>query len=75
MTPFTVVEEEFQVEMDEAETSVYLESHSPQNGRAVQGWAHAYGKGKVAVLVPGHSREVLEHPMVKRSVANGARRP
>jgi hypothetical protein len=70
VTPFTVADEEYQVEMDETQTSVYLESHSPQHGRAPQGWAHPYGQGKVAVFIPGHSGEVLAHPMVKRCLEN-----
>ncbi len=70
VTPFTVADEEYQVEMDERETSVFLESHSPEHGRAPQGWAHRYGKGKVAVLIPGHNPATQSHPMVQRSVQN-----
>lgn len=70
VTPFTVADEEYQVEMDQTETSVYLESHSPEHGRAPQGWAHPYGQGKVAVFIPGHSGEVQAHPMVRRSLEN-----
>ena len=50
MTPFTVADEEYEVEMDEAQTSVFMESRSPEHGRAPQGWAHAYGKGKSGCL-------------------------
>ena len=50
--PFDVVDEEFVVEMDESQTDDFLESHSEKNGRFVQGWAHKYGKGRVAVLYP-----------------------
>ena len=70
ITPFTVADEEYQVEMDESQTQVYLESHSPEHGRAPQGWAHEYEKGKVAVLIPGHNVTVLSHPMVHRCVQN-----
>jgi type 1 glutamine amidotransferase len=70
VTPFKVADEEYQVEMDESRTSVFLESHSPQHGRAPQGWAHTYDEGKVAVLIPGHSHDVLMHPMVRRSIQN-----
>jgi uncharacterized protein len=68
--PFDIVDEEYVVEMDESKTDVFLESHSEKNGRFVQGWAHAYGKGKVAVLIPGHDRYVLFHPMVKQCIRN-----
>jgi hypothetical protein len=70
MTPFTVADEEYQVEMDESQTSVFLESHSPEHGRAPQGWAHTYGKGKVAVLIPGHNVATQSHPMVQRCIHN-----
>lgn len=70
ITPFTVADEEYQVEMDESQTSVFMESRSPENGRAPQGWAHTYGKGKVAVLIPGHSVATINHPMVQRCIQN-----
>jgi hypothetical protein len=70
MTPFSVADEEYEVEMDESQTQVFLESHSPEHGRAPQGWAHPYGQGKVAVLIPGHNVTVLSHPMVRRCMDN-----
>ena len=70
ITPFTVADEEYQVEMDESQTSVFMESRSPEHGRAAQGWAHAYGKGKVAVLIPGHSPATISHPMIQRCIQN-----
>jgi type 1 glutamine amidotransferase len=70
VTPFSAADEEYEVEMDENQTSVYLESNSPEHGRAPQGWAHTYGKGKVAVLIPGHSHQVLSHAMVRRCLQN-----
>ncbi len=70
VTPFTVPDEEYQLEIDESRTSVFIESHSPEHGRSPQGWAHTYGKGKVAVFIPGHSAPVISHPMVQRCVQN-----
>jgi type 1 glutamine amidotransferase len=70
VTPFTVADEEYQVEMDESQTAVFIESRSPEHGRAAQGWAHSYGKGKVAVFIPGHSPATISHPMVQRCVQN-----
>ena len=70
ITPFTVADEEYVVEMDESQTSVFLESHSPEHGRAPQGWAHTYGKGKVGVLIPGHSVATITHPMIQRCIQN-----
>jgi hypothetical protein len=70
VTPFTVADEEYVLEMDESQTSVFMESHSPEHGRAPQGWAHTYGQGKVAVFVPGHSTQTQQHPMVQRVIQN-----
>ncbi len=70
VTPFTVADEEYQVEMDERQTSVFLESHSPEHGRAPQAWAHGYGKGRVAIFIPGHNSATISHPMVQRSIQN-----
>ena len=58
------------VEMDKSQTEVFLESYSEENGRFAQGWAHTYGKGKVAVLIPGHDKKVLFHPIVKQCIKN-----
>jgi hypothetical protein len=70
VTKFTVADEEYELEMDDSQTTVFLESNSPEHGRSRQGWAHTYGKGKVAVLVPGHSAPVSSHPMVQRTIQN-----
>jgi type 1 glutamine amidotransferase len=68
--PFTIVDEEYQMVMAENETFVYLRSYSEEHGNTPQGWAHSYGKGKVAVLIPGHEKSVLSHPMVNRCIQN-----
>lgn len=70
VTPFSIVDEEYEVEMDESQTSVFLESRSPEHGRKAQGWAHSRGQGKVAVFIPGHSAPVSSHPMVWVAVQN-----
>ena len=70
VTPFVVSDEEYVVEMDESETSVFLESHSPEHGRSAQGWAHTYGEGKVAVLIPGHRMDTISHPSINRLIQN-----
>ena len=67
---FQIEDEEFLVEMDESQTHVFIESHSAENGRIAQGWAHKYGKGKVVVFIPGHGKKVLFHPMVEQCVEN-----
>jgi type 1 glutamine amidotransferase len=68
--PFIIEDEEYVVEMDESQTNVFLESHSEKNGRFAQGWAHEYGKGRVVVLIPGHDKRVLNHPMFRKCLGN-----
>jgi type 1 glutamine amidotransferase len=68
--PFVVSDEEYEVDMDESKTSVFLESHSPEHGRAPQGWAHPFGEGRVVVIVPGHRMDTIVHPMINRLVQN-----
>jgi hypothetical protein len=70
VTPFVVADEEYEVDMDESKTNVFLESHSPEHGRAPQGWAHTYGEGKVAVLIPGHRMDTITDPSINRIVQN-----
>lgn len=68
--PFVISDEEFRLEIDESATTVFLESFSEKNGRTPDGWAHQYGKGKVAVLIPGHDRASLENPMISKCLEN-----
>ena len=67
---FKVSDEEYEVDMDESKTSVFLESHSPEHGRAPQGWAHEFEQGRVVVIVPGHRMDTIAHPMINRLVQN-----
>jgi hypothetical protein len=64
VVPFVLEDEEYEMEFDESQTTVFLESKSEANGRFPQGWAHDYGAGKVVVFVPGHDMRSLSHPMV-----------
>ncbi len=41
-------------------------------GTSVAGWAHAAGAGRVACLTPGHTSEVLLHPMMQRLLRQAA---
>ena len=68
--PYEIFDEEYQVEMDESETNVFLESFSEANGRHAQGWFHDFGKGKVVVFIPEHDKGVLSNPMVKQGIGN-----
>lgn len=73
ITAYDTADEEFNVEMDEENTQVFLESITEQNGRHPQGWCHTYGQGKVAVFIPGHDSTVQRHPMVEKGIENALR--
>ena len=36
------------------------------------GWCREHGEGRVAVIVPGHTREMLEEPMLHRLLSNAS---
>ncbi len=67
--PFRIEDEEFLMEIQDSKT-IYLKSHSKENGTSNQGWAHDYGKGKVVVFVLGHYIGGLEHKMVRKLISN-----
>lgn len=46
ITPFTCADEEYQLEMDESQTSVFLESQSPEHGRSPRGGPTPTARGK-----------------------------
>lgn len=73
VVPFDTADEEFNVTLDMDRTTVYLQSYSQQNGLHPQAWFHSYGKGRVAVFVPGHDSTVLRHPMVEQGLENTIR--
>jgi type 1 glutamine amidotransferase len=68
--PYEIADEEYNLEMDETQTNIFLTSYSQRSGRSVQGWYHDFGKGKVAVFIPGHELNVLIHPMVSQGIEN-----
>jgi len=51
-----LVDEHFQIEgLDEGKTTVFARSTSELGGVQPAGWAHDCGKGRIAVLCPGHT--------------------
>jgi type 1 glutamine amidotransferase len=67
---YTIKDEEYVLDIDTTATHVFMQSYSPENGHAYQGWAHDYEAGQVVVFVPGHDRYSLAHPMVLMSISN-----
>ncbi|MCL6443614.1 MAG: ThuA domain-containing protein [Alicyclobacillus sp.] len=56
--PFEFLDEHYFVTCDEANTSVFLRSASP-DGTSIAGWAHAFAAGRVCCLTPAHRSEGL----------------
>lgn len=70
ISTYNIADEEFNMEIDKHNTYIFLESFTKENGYHPQGWCHGYGKGKVAVFVPGHDNTVQQHPFVRKGIEN-----
>lgn len=58
---FESFEEQYFVQCDEANTTVFLRSSS-KDGESIGGWSHSYGKGRVCCLTPAHNQSSLLLP-------------
>ncbi len=67
---FYITDEQYFVDVDKKETDIILYGNSQEYGTSIAGWAHKYGSGKVVCLTPGHTEEVLTHPMMKKILIN-----
>lgn len=67
---FTHPDEHYFLEVDD-EITPLLRATSVL-GDQPAGWCREHGKGRVAVVVPGHTHEVLEEPTMHRLLANAA---
>lgn len=70
--PFTVVDEHYQMTVDDARADVFLHSRSV-HGVQPAGWTRTEGKGRVCVLTPGHNPEVWLHPSFQQLLINALR--
>jgi len=70
--PFTVVDEHYFVELDDAEADLFLTTTS-EHGIQPGGWARIEGEGRVCVLTPGHNVEVWQHPSFQTLLCNALR--
>lgn len=67
--PFTLVDEHYFVELDDAAADVFLTASSA-HGAQPAGWARGAGRGRVCVITPGHNLEVWLHPSYQAVIAN-----
>jgi type 1 glutamine amidotransferase len=69
---FEILDEHYFVYCDEANTDIILESESI-DGKAISGWRHRYGEGRVCCFTPAHRPEGLLHPGVISLLAENIR--
>ena len=67
--PFTVIDEHYFMTMDDRHADVFLTTSS-EHGEQPGGWRRVEGRGRVAVLTPGHNLEVWLHPSFQTLVRN-----
>ncbi|MFP4114050.1 MAG: ThuA domain-containing protein [Spirochaetota bacterium] len=68
VSPFGHPDEHYFMQVD-SDVTPLLEASSTL-GTQPAGWCKQYGDGRVAVIVPGHTREMLEEPMLRAALAN-----
>jgi len=66
---FSILDEQYFVEVDENDTDIILNGSST-SGRSHICWAHQHGLGRVCALTPGHTKNVLAHPTIKKLICN-----
>ena len=67
--PFTVFDEHYIMDLDDAGAEVFLTTHS-EHGRQPGGWRRTEGAGRVCVLTPGHNLGVWLHPLYQTIIRN-----
>lgn len=70
--PFVVHDEHYFMALDDPQADVFLHTRS-EHGVQPAGWTRHEGKGRVAVLTPGHNREVWLHPSFQQLLVNALR--
>ncbi|MFW5689724.1 MAG: ThuA domain-containing protein [Spirochaetota bacterium] len=67
---FAHPDEHYFMDVDEGVTE--LLRATSELGDQSAGWCREHGDGRVAVLVPGHTRQMLAEPMLRRLLSNAA---
>lgn len=68
-SPFTLQDEHYFMHMDDTQADVFLTTVS-EHGTQPGGWRRVDGRGRVAVLTPGHDLDVWLHPSFQGLVLN-----
>jgi type 1 glutamine amidotransferase len=69
---FTVKDEHYMMTLDDQQADVFVTTSS-EHGEQPGAWRRVEGKGRVAVLTPGHNLEVWLHPSFQSLLLNAAR--
>ena len=72
VAPFTLVDEHYWVDLDDAQADVFLTTTSA-HGAQPGGWARREGAGRVCVLTPGHNLESWLHPSYQALIGDALR--
>ncbi len=67
--PFTLKDEHYFMALDDPQADVFLTTRS-KNGEQPGGWRREVGRGRVAVLTPGHNLEVWLHASYQALLGN-----
>jgi type 1 glutamine amidotransferase len=67
--PFTLQDEHYFMALDDAQADVFMTTRSV-NGDQPGAWRREVGKGRVAVLTPGHQLDVWVHPSYQAMLVN-----
>ena len=70
--PFTLTDEHYFMALDDPQADVFVTTTS-EYGEQPGGWTRTEGRGRVAVLTPGHNVEVWLHPSFQRLLRNSLR--
>lgn len=70
--PFTLVDEHYIMDLDDAGADVFLTTRS-EHGTQPGGWTRHEGDGRVCVLTPGHNLPVWLHPSYQALIHNALR--
>ncbi len=66
---FTLKDEHYQMAMNDPNVDLFLHTTS-EHGTQPAGWTRAEGKGRVAVMTPGHHLEIWHHPAYQALLRN-----
>jgi type 1 glutamine amidotransferase len=71
-TSFTLKDEHYFMELDDAQADVFVTTTS-EHGSQPGGWTRTEGEGRVCLLSPGHNLEVWLHPAYQALILNSLR--